>query len=568
MNETSAGAEIKTGERPLPIPDRFHPAFVSTLSALLLWFAFPPVDRGYFGWFALVPFLLLIRSGRRPRALYLGAWAGGLAFGALTMAWVGRASGVGMALMALFMSLWWPLFLLTARLGTRRLGLPMIAVAPVCWLGLEYARSLLLSGFPWYYLAHSQYRYLPMIQVSDLAGAWGLSLVMAFANACWADLVPRGDVPRGGGVAKARVLKLAMASGLIVAVAAYGTVRLASSRFRPGPKVALLQTDFPQELGNGPKLAEVLSTIDRLVTIALKAPARPDLIVWPETAYPIGVVRIDPALSEGDFAAMARRIDPRSTPADWRDRRDRGSGELTMLADATAVPMLIGTATYDFGKSVADRYNSAVLFRPGSKEPESYHKQALVPFGEYIPFVEAMPWLLALTPYQDGYVPSLSPGRGPKVFSSNEVRYAPVICFEDTLPGTVRGFFAGDNAGNPPDVLLNLTNDGWFRGTPEHGVHLAISVFRAVECRTPLARAVNTGISALVDGDGRILNTLEAETSGVLSVQVPLDPRGSLYLLAGDWLPAACLLVTLGVVLFGGMRIRQPALLAHPACVG
>src|SRR3954454_868443 len=106
----------------LAVSPRTEPALLAVASALALWLAFPPADRGYFGWVALVPFFLLVRSHREPLRLYIGAWVGGLAFGLLAMSWVAEADGFGMIWMALFMSIWWPLFLLPARIGVLRFG--------------------------------------------------------------------------------------------------------------------------------------------------------------------------------------------------------------------------------------------------------------------------------------------------------------------------------------------------------------------------------------------------------------------------------------------------------------
>lgn len=550
---------------------RSHPVVLAVTSSFLLWFAFPPADRGYLAWLALAPVFSLVRSDRRPAGLYLAVWIGGLTFGLLSMSWVAEADSFGMLWMAIFMSLWWPIFFLPARIGVRRIGLPLMVVAPVAWVGLEYARAHVLSGFPWYYLAHSQYAYLPMIQISDLAGAWGLSLIIATVNAWLADGFLSWQRARNSAKPfqiRRHAVPFVVVLSLIASTLAYGAFRLSSASFRPGPRLALLQTDFPQALKNGPGMEVILTTIHGLVMKASGASPRPDLIIWPETSYPIGVVRIDPKLKESEFAEQARHIDPDSTTSEWRDRQRAGTDGLSTLAEQARLPMLVGSATYDFRSSGLSRYNSAVLWEPGHPSPASYHKQALVPFGEYIPFVESLPWLLKFTPYTDGYVPSLTPGSGPAIVLCNGIRYAPIICFEDTIPHVVRSFFVKKPGSPNPDVLVNLTNDGWFRGTAEHQTHLAISVFRSVEVRRPMVRAANTGISALIDGDGRIRDTLARETSGVLQVQVPLDDRTSFYSSFGDWLPLSCLLLTILLTPLGVISRRQPSVLAHSDSVG
>ena len=547
-----------------------NPFALAFASAIAFWLAFPPADRGFLGWFALAPFFSLVRCDQKPWKVYLASWFGGMIFGVLSVSWVACVDVIGMLLLAFYMSLWWPLFLLPARLGVRRLGLPLMLVAPVVWVGLEYLRSLLVSGFPWYYLAHSQHAYLPMIQVCDLFGAWGLSFLMAMVNVLGAELGPR--FRREVGITtwtRTQVIETSVIVALVLASLAYGAIRLSTSKFRPGPRVALLQTDISQGLKNaGLDLAQILAKIDALVIRAAESTPRPDLLVWPETSYPPGFVKIDPKLSAAEFARLAKIDYPDWTPNDWRSRQRHASVELHGLTDSIRIPMVIGLASYDFGQSEFLKYNSAVLMAPGKAEISRYNKRALVPVGEYFPFLEVMPWLLWLTPYTDGYVPTLSPGQSAEILESQGVRYAPIICFEDTIPWISREAANASNKSGRADVLLNLTNDGWFMGSAEQPTHLAISVFRAVECRLPLARAVNTGISALIDGNGRIRQSLRAGQEGVLIVEIPLDGRFSFYRWFGDSFAILCL--TLTVVLFPACAYhsRQTAPLAQGASVG
>lgn len=560
--------DLGSGTRPRARP---RPAVLAGSSAALLWLAYPPVDQGFLGWFALAPLFALVRSEAPAWRVYGAFWFGGLIFGGLSMSWVAKADVSGMAWMALFMSLWWPLFLLPTRRAVRKLRVPLIVAAPTAWVGMEYLRAHVLSGFPWYYLAHTQWSYLALIQVSDLFGAWGLSLLMAMANVLWLDLLTMPLyrlTPTGARALTAQVLKAWIVGGLVAVTVMYGFVRLTTAPLRRGPRVALLQSDFPQELKNGIGMGEMLARLERLVVQAGHDEPRPDLIVWPETAYGLGFVTIDPGLSESALTRQVKRYLPESSPEDWRDRQARSTRELKALTDEFGIPMVIGAPSYEFAKTGLLRRNSAALFRPGGAVSEQYHKQALVPMGEYIPFLDAMPWLLALTPYTDGYVPSLTHGTGPLVFESAGVRYAPIICFEDTTPHLVRASALAKSENGRPDILLNLTNDGWFRGSAEHQAHLAISVFRCVECRLPMARAVNTGISAIIGGDGRVIAQLPAQAEAVLSGFVPLDGRPSLYRLIGDALGLTCLIATIASLILSFVYPRRVASLAQAPIVG
>jgi apolipoprotein N-acyltransferase len=540
---------------PAPEPTRVqsHPLVAAVTSALLLWFSYPPADRGYLAWFALAPLFLLVGREDRPRRLYAGAWLGGLVFWFLAVEWVRRAdesAWLAWAALATFLSLWWPVFLALARLAVRQLKLPLMLAAPIIWVGLEYTRAYILTGLPWYYLAHSQYRYLPLIQISDIAGAWGVSFLIALVNAWWVDLLSlplREPAPTGARFSRPQILRGAVVVALFAITIGYGLFRLNTSNFRTGPQVAVIQSDLRQEYkmgGRNPR--EIVAMYDGLVANAAEREPRPELIIWPETSYPYGYTSIDPEMDESEFAAQAKRLDPGTTPDEWRKDRELSSQNLQGRADAAGISMLVGTSEHAFGRGGPYRYNASILFQPGMTDVQSYRKQHLVPFGEYVPFRKTFPWLIALTPYDADRVPSLDAGTSFASLDWQGLRIAAAICFEDTVPHVARRAF-----GNPkrqPDLLVNQSNDGWFQGSSEHEMHLAICAFRAVENRVPIARSSNRGVSGFIDGNGKILGTIPKLHADVLAMTVPLDDRSSFYSQRGDWLPIACLAVTIGLV--------------------
>jgi apolipoprotein N-acyltransferase len=543
----------------------------------LLWGAFPPVDRGWFAWIALVPLFVLIRSERAPRMLGLGAWVGGAVFWLLAIEWVrltDPSAWLAWAVMALALSLWWPAFLGLARLAVRRLGVPLMVAAPILWVGLEHVRAYILSGFPWYYLAHSQRQAIAMIQIADFAGSLGISFLVALVNAWWVDLLTLPLLrrsARGLRPTRPQVVRGGVVFGLIAAALGYGAFRLGTARFRPGPRIALLQSNLLQRAKMSADSEEIRAIYRRLAAKALSQPDRPDLIVWPETSYPYGFVDLDPLLETSAFARQVRQIWSESTVEDWLKKQRLVSSDLHGWTDTLGVPMLVGCLTYRFQREGLAKFNSAILFEPGRAEVQSYHKIHLVPFGEYVPFVETFPWLISLTPYRGGHVPRLTFGREATGMKLGPYRIAAAICFEDTVPQVVRQFFAATDPKAHPDVLLNMSNDGWFlnpsndgrhQGSEEHDMHLIVSIFRAIENRVPLARAANTGISALVDGNGRLLAALPKASEGVLTRVVPLDDRISLYSAWGDWLGLTCLAVTIGlppIALVQAWRRRRAA---------
>jgi apolipoprotein N-acyltransferase len=544
-----------------------HPAWLGLTSGLLLWLSFPPAEWAGAAWVALVPLFLLVGDDRSKRAVYLGSLLGGLAFWLLAIHWIlwaDQSAWPGWLAMAGFLSAGWPAFLFLARFARRRLGLPLIVAAPVLWVAIEYFRVFIFGGFPWYYLAHSQYRLIYFTQIADFSGALGLSFLMVLVNALWVDLLtlPLFRRKPGGSLwvrlALAQRVRLVVVGLGVLGTLAYGVFRVSTAAFHDGPRVALLQTSQITRFDEERPPAESLAELEALVRNALDETPRPDLIVWPESAYPFGYPEIEVGLPSKTLDELVKQVHPDYIGADLTLKRDRVAAYFDFLMKATKVPMILGTSVYDFRKTGYSKFNGAILLRPG-KPREVYNKLHLVPFGEYVPLLETIPWLIHLTPFQGPRLRFLDHGKKPAWFEVGNYRLAPAICFEDTVPNLVRRFFAEAPDGRQPDVLVNISNDGWFHATSEHEMHLAVSVFRCIENRVPLARSVNTGISAMVDGNGRIVQSLAKLKTGVLTAIAPLDDRVSFYSTWGDWLGLFCLAATIGLLVLGTFAPRRPS---------
>ncbi|WP_165224987.1 apolipoprotein N-acyltransferase [Aquisphaera insulae] len=554
--EAESSAESAAGEGRFGDRLASHPLAAGTLSGLLLWTAFPPLEWNWLAWVALVPLFWLAVQPARRWLYYASAWLGGLAFWLPSVQWIrltDPTAWLAWLAMATFLSLWWPTVLGLCRLAVFRLRIPLLIAAPIVWVALEYFRAHVLTGFPWYYLGHSQYRFLTLIQIADTTSALGISFLVVMVNACVVDLMTLPllyATPRGPRLRPRQSIRVWITLGLVVATLGYGTLRIATARFRPGPRMALLQTNFEQRYKMGGDGLSILEAIERLIEKAAAATPRPDLIVWPETAYPYRFIMLDPGVAADELKRQVAQISKTEPVEDWLENRRRTLAYLHGLTDSTGIAMLVGATYTDHTPTKMSKYNSAILLEPNSQEVRAYHKIHLVPFGEYIPFFESMPWLKALTPYGDDYVPTLTFGRDATILPFGAYRLAVGICFEDTVPHVIRRFFA-EASGPEPDVLVNISNDGWFHGSAELDMHLAVSVFRAIEHRVPLVRAVNTGISALVDGNGEIRQTLPRDTDGVLNAEVPLDDRTSNFTILGDWLGLSCLAVSIGLVPMG-----------------
>jgi apolipoprotein N-acyltransferase len=470
--------------------------------------------------------------------------------------------------LSVYCALYFPLALFLVRRLDWRTQLPLVITLPAVWTALEYVRSTLITGFSWYLLAHSQHDHLGMIQVSDLTGAYGVTFCIAAVNALLFEVLYSVQTLRTwlfGLQAIARYRRVGLlaqglgVASLVVGVGVYGIWRLGQQDYQEGPRVVLVQGNLDQRIRNESSVeAEAARTMaDHFYQLSdVAAWLRPDLIVWPETSWPGGWDEVMPGGAVPSSLQRAR---------EWADRWH------------TSVLVGVNAHVWSEDRQVK-RYNSAVLVQPDGQPNGRYNKIHRVPFGEYVPLRDWLPFMNALAPYDFDY--SVWPGEDFTRFAMSATpgqsarTFGVLICYEDTDAIVARSFGGGDGKA-PADFLLNISNDGWFDGTSEHDEHLAVCRFRAVENRRAVARSVNMGISAVIDGNGRVLapepreppqgaqplgvRIWEAKATpsapglplrewanykkvpGVLFASIPIDRRFSLYARLGDWLPWTCL---------------------------
>ena len=211
--------------------------------------------------------------------------------------------------------------------------------------------------------------------------------------------------------------------------------------------------------------------------------------------------------------------------------------------------MIVGLDREHFAGSRIESFNAAAYLSAQGDVLGTYDKNHLVPFGEFVPWADRYTWLQRLTPLPGG---GLTSGHGAAAFEVRGLRLAPHICYESVLSHLIRGQVDElARQGREPDVLVNLTNDGWFWGSSELDMHLACGVFRAVECRKPFLVAANTGFSAWIDPDGRIVHQGRRRAEDILFAEVGRESRKSWYLVHGDWPAGVCLVLAVLAAVVG-----------------
>ncbi len=621
---------VTSPELPPPAPSRsWRPSLGTTtavVGGLLLWACFHPLAWGWLGWVALVPTLTLVRSKLRPRTVYLLAWLGGSVFFWTTLQWM-RVADWRMygtwAMLATYCSLYFPVGVFLMRCVDKRTRLPLVVTVPLVWVSLEYLRSFLMTGFAWYFLAHTQHDYLSIIQMADFGGVYAVSLLVAAVNALVFDLLyqqkalrerflqtdPTTDQRIGSWdllnlpiftkiVARPNLI-VEMVAVLVVFLCAhaYGLYRVSQETTRTGPLVSLLQGNLEQRIRNdagGPdpdKNAMMLAAghYGQLCMRAMAQTPRPDLLIWPETSYPFVWHEVSKDLLSEDV------------PSDWRKAEAWIRTHLQEMTQYCPTQHLIGmNATVFNTDKKRVNYNSAVHLNKKGQVIGRFDKMHRVPFGEYVPLRDWLPFMNLLAPYDYDY--SVSAGEKFTRFDVGGFRFGVLVCFEDTDPLLARRYAETDKDGPPVDFLVNISNDGWFDGTSEHETHLAVSRFRAIECRRAMIRSVNMGISAVIDSNGRVMRPVLLtrdpvrqaiqntdlkkarplpvwavvpdpklsrelpmsewsdfkQVAGVISANVPIDSRVSVYSRWGDTFALACCGL-LALALLRGMIAPRPA---------
>lgn len=446
-------------------------------------------------WLALIALGFVFPLAQRFSPGWTG-FAAGFGYAALAMFWIvepflvepeiyGWMAPFALIFMAAGMGAFWAVGLgLGARLGrgpaTRAAGMAL-----GLW-GMEIARSYLLTGFPWVLLGHI-WLDTPVAQAASLIGALGLSLVtLALAVSPWLIAAPKR---RWWGEAVSGVMLALLWLG------GEGRLDAPLPPREPPVLVRLVQPNAPQHLKWLPQYR--LDFFYRHLDLTAAPPAegapRPDLVIWPETAVPF-------------------LLD------------DPGDG-LEMIAEAAGgAPVALGIQ-----RSEGLRYfNSLAVIGPGGTIEQLYDKAHLVPFGEYMPFGDTLGRFgISAFAAQEGN--GYTPGPGAQVLDLGPLGMAePLICYEAVFASDMR------RAPTRPDWLMQVTNDAWFGELSGPWQHLAQARFRAIEFGLPVARAANTGVSAVIDAKGRVVQALGMGQQGVVDAALPPALAATLYARWGD----------------------------------
>ena|SRR3989338_3110292 len=484
--------------------------FLCFLSSVLLILSFPKTDFWVLTWVGLVPLLFALDGKTKIVSFFIG-YITGILFFAGTLYWFVHVTLLGMMLLILYFAAYFAAFALAYYFFRKKTIIEKLFLLPSAWVILEFIRGHLFTGFGWVSLGHSQYKNLPLIQIADLTGLFGVSFLVVMVNVLLKEFIERRLSRVDLNPGRAIVYASAMVMFCLVLCLGYGSYRYLKRLKEPvDMRVAVIQVNIPQELKWEPSAwPSIMKKYLDLTQEAAKE--NPDLILWPETAFP-GFIWEAPQLFE----------------------------ELKDFAAELKIPLLLGVVI----QAGEDYYNSALLISRDGEVVKQHDKLHLVPFGEYIPLRNIFPFLSAVVPIGDftpGKEYTLFPAPVKESFLGKDGFFSVLICFEDTVPEISRGFVS-----RGANLLVNITNDAWFQDTKAPFLHLQASVFRAIENRRPLIRAANTGVSCFIDKFGKIRKQVEGDhgksthVAGYAITGVALNNERTFYTKYGDVFTYLC----------------------------
>ena len=506
---------------------------LAILSAILQIVIFPLPSFYVLCWIAIAPLLLALLRARRPETLQLqGAikllpatpsqgfllgyvcgilWYGGSCYWVYsTMKQYGGIGAPGAAgllwLFCLYLALYHGLFGLIVSLLAKSSQRLALVLSPVVWVAVELARTR-ISGFPWDLLGTAQVDNIPLARIATFTGVYGISLEIVVVNAALAAgfLVPRSR--------RRSLLLVGLASAVL----------LQAPRWLPAPRLAtdraalLVQENIPVLDSTDWTRTYFADTLGDLKQLSLHSGGepRPSLVVWPESPAPFYT---------GDPLFRA---------------------ELSQIAMGDHAWVLAGSIGIENANASTSPpqptqiFNSAALVSPTGEWDGRYDKVHLVPFGEYVPFKELLSFAGGLTKE----VGDFSPGSSRAPLPAGNQRLGVFICYESVFPNEVRLL-----ADNGAQVFVNISNDGWYGDSGAYAQHLQQARMRAVENARWLLRTTNTGVTAAIDPDGRVVQSVPRKLRVALEASYALSHQTTFYTRHGDWLAYGCAIISAGAI--------------------
>ncbi len=503
---------------------------ISILSGLALNIAFPNIELHWFIWIGIIPIFFVLNNSNLLSGFFLGFVYSFVHYFFLifwvtytftiygNLSWIvaiGILSFLCFAL-AIFNAI---AFFLTSWIC--RKPYVFLYCTPVFWVTFDYLKSFMFTGLPWEYLAYSQYTNLKLIQIADIFGIYGVTFLIVLVN-CFIYLfiifLLKKDW-KGSKIKKEFLIyNFVFIIIIFVCVFFYGNIKISTINIVKNESKHVTASIVQGNINQKDKWKENFqkSTVDKYLDLSLSLinkRAKPDIIVWSETALPFYFLyenKYTPTVIDG-----IKKIN---------------------------TDFLVGSPSYSHIKDEIKYYNTAFLIDSKGNNRGKYNKVHLVPFGEYVPdfWKNFFPFLHKIV---KGTLGDFSPGQ-PIALDWSKCKLGIQICFELIYPELYRALVKDD-----AELLISMSNDAWFGTSKAAYQHFSMVIFRAIENRRAIIRSGNTGISGFIDPTGKIIKQTQVGVEAVETETVPIITLKSFYTQYGDVFSIVCVIITFFAVI-------------------
>ncbi len=508
------------------------------LSSVLFSLSFPSFISRWgiapIAFISLIPVFIVIHSSNWKFIIPYGAFYGFITYGIFNY-WLSTFHPLAIIIVptiyATYFVLLFPLLKLVDKLFPRYGYL----IQALCWIGYEYLRTKGFLGYSYGIIGYSMSTVRPFIQIASVTGVWGVSFLVILPSAYLGKAFSNGIVRLNDFFITHRIDSY-IYGGLVILNLIFGFLVMMDYSDSPKWRVALIQHNADTWKGGLRAYERNFKILKDLSLEAVKE--NPDIVIWSETAFVPGV--------------------------DWHSRYRTDSARFALVTDlkeflATQdMPYLFGNddgqlKNPDLPPVLSDGsynrvdYNAVLLYEDGNLK-DTYRKVHLVPFTENFPYKETLPGIYQILVDNDYHF--WERGDEFTVFEAGGVKFSTPICFEDVF-----GYLSREFVNNGAEVIVNLTNDSWSGSLSSQMQHLGMAVFRAIENRRSLVRSANSGMTGVIDPDGRIISLLEPFTADYLVTDVPVyTERDTIYTMLGDWFAWLSILLALAFIVMGLIR--------------
>jgi apolipoprotein N-acyltransferase len=518
------------------------------LSSILFSLAFPSFLASWgiapIAFISIIPVFIVIHTSSWKSIIPYGAFYGFITYGIFNY-WLSTFHPLAIIIVPTIYATYFIFLFPVLKLADKLFPKYGYLLQALCWIGYEYIRTKGFIGYSYGIIGYSMSTILPFIQIASFTGVWGISFLVILPSAYLGNALKNGRSQFSNFFRNHRIDSY-IYGGLILLNLVFGFLVMTDYSESPKWKVALIQHNADTWKG-GLRAYERNFKIMRDLSLEAISQGDPDIVIWSETAFVPGVDWHSRYRTDKDRFALVNDLKEFMASQNVPFLFGNDDGQL----ENPDLPPVLPDGSYN-----KMDYNAVLLYEDGDLK-ETYRKIHLVPFTENFPYKESLPGIYQILVNNNYHF--WEKGTEFTVFETGGVKFSTPICFEDVF-----GYLSREFVNRGAEVIVNLTNDSWSGALSSQMQHLGMAVFRAIENRRSLVRSANSGMTCIIDPDGRIISLLEPFKADYLIGEVPIHTeRSTVYTALGDWFAFVSISLAIIFIMIGAairiVRFRSKA---------